>query len=73
MLYFTKAICSTPFPSLLSTGCQWALPKDLPPESTVHDYFSLWRSDRTLLLIAGSLATSNAMPAPSAHGDFSQL
>ena len=24
---------------ILSTGCQWrALPKDLPPRSTVHDY-----------------------------------
>ncbi len=31
---------------LLSTGCQWdALPKDLPPKTTVYDYFSLWRSD----------------------------
>lgn len=28
---------------ILSTGCQWrALPKDLPPRSTVHDYFDLW-------------------------------
>src|ERR1700752_3370203 len=27
---------------VLSTGCQWgALPKDLPPKSTVHDYFLL--------------------------------
>ena len=27
---------------LLSTGCQWdALPKDLPPKSTVYEYFSL--------------------------------
>ena len=34
---------------LLSTGCQWrALPKDLPPRSTVHDYFSLWNWDGTL-------------------------
>jgi transposase len=34
---------------LLSTGCQWrALPKDLPPRSTVHDYFDLWRWDGTL-------------------------
>jgi transposase len=24
---------------VLATGCQWrALPKDLPPKSTVHDY-----------------------------------
>src|SRR5215813_12599490 len=28
---------------VLSTGCQWrALPKDLPPKSTVHDYLILW-------------------------------
>jgi transposase len=28
---------------VLSTGCQWqALPKDLPPRSTVWDYFSQW-------------------------------
>src|SRR4051812_40395544 len=34
---------------LLSTGCQWrALPKDLPPRSTVHDYFKLWEWDGTL-------------------------
>ena len=34
---------------ILSTGCQWrALPKDLPPRSTVHDYFSLWNWDGTL-------------------------
>jgi len=27
---------------VLSTGCQWrAIPKDLPPRSTVHDYFDL--------------------------------
>ncbi len=34
---------------LLSTGCQWnALPKDLPPKSTVYDYFDLWQWDGTL-------------------------
>ena len=28
---------------ILSTGCQWrAIPKDLPPRSTLHDYFDLW-------------------------------
>ena len=31
---------------ILSTGCQWrALPKDLPPRSTVHDYLGLWNWD----------------------------
>ena len=34
---------------VLSTGCQWqALPKDLPPKSTVWDYLSLWEWDGTL-------------------------
>jgi transposase len=34
---------------ILSTGCQWsALPKDLPPKSTVHDYMRRWDEDRTL-------------------------
>jgi transposase len=34
---------------VLSTGCQWmALPKDLPPKSTAHSYFSLWDWDGTL-------------------------
>src|SRR5436853_6035030 len=29
---------------VLSTGCQWrAIPKDLPPRSTVYDYFCLWQ------------------------------
>ena len=34
---------------VLSTGCQWrAIPKDLPPRSTVHGYLDLWDYDRTL-------------------------
>lgn len=34
---------------ILSTGCQWAaLPKDLPPRSTVNDYFLRWDHDGTL-------------------------
>ena len=34
---------------VLSTGCQWrAIPKDLPPRSTVHGYFELWEWDGTL-------------------------
>lgn len=34
---------------ILSTGCQWAaLPKDLPPRSTVNDYFRRWDWDGTL-------------------------
>jgi transposase len=34
---------------ILSTGCQWAaLPKDLPPRSTVNDDFRRWQWDGTL-------------------------
>ena len=34
---------------VLGTGCQWrALPKDLPPRSTVHDDFVRWQCDGTL-------------------------
>src|SRR3954449_3671529 len=34
---------------ILSTGCQWAaIPKDLPPRSTLHDYFDRWDDDGTL-------------------------
>ena len=34
---------------ILSTGCQWrAIPKDLPPRSTVNRYFSLWTYEGTL-------------------------
>ena len=41
---------------VLSTGCQWqALPKDLPPKSTVHHYFMLWDWDGTLERIHHSL------------------
>ena len=34
---------------VLSTGCQWAaVPKDLPPRSTVNHYFCRWDHDGTL-------------------------
>jgi transposase len=34
---------------VLSTGCQWRyVPKDLPPKSTLFDYFDLWSYDGTL-------------------------
>ena len=41
---------------ILSTGCQWAqLPKDLPPRSTVNDYFKRWEHDGTLTRIHHAL------------------
>ena len=34
---------------VLGTGCQWrAIPKDLPPRSTLHGYFLRWEWDGTL-------------------------
>ena len=34
---------------ILGTGCQWrAIPKDLPPRSTLHKYFQRWEWDGTL-------------------------
>jgi len=57
---------------VLWTGCQWkALPKDLPPRSTVHDYFDLWAWDGTLNRIHHALYVqcrelANREPSPSA-------
>ena len=34
---------------VLSTGCQWRyVPKDLPPKSTLFDYFDFWNYGGTL-------------------------
>ena len=41
---------------ILSTGCQWAaLPKDLPPRSTVNAYLLRWHDDGTLDCIHNAL------------------
>ena len=41
---------------VLSTGCQWqALPKDLPPKSTVWGYFSRWEWEGTMARIHDAL------------------
>jgi transposase len=41
---------------ILSTGCQWrAIPKDLPPRSTLHRYFCRWEWDDTLARIHHAL------------------
>jgi transposase len=41
---------------VLSTGCQWRyIPKDLPPRSTVHEYFQRWQYDGTLRKIHRAL------------------
>ena len=54
---------------VLSTGCQWrAIPKDLPPRSTVHDYFDLWAwTARSIASITRSMynvvSSANRTPA----------
>ena len=41
---------------VLSTGCQWrAVPKDLPPRSTLYDYLDRWSRDGTLDRIHNAL------------------
>ena len=41
---------------VLSTGCQWtAIPKDLPPRTTLNDYFRRWDYDGTLVRIHRAL------------------
>ena len=41
---------------VLSTGCQWrAIPKDVPPRSTIFPYFGLWEADGTLRRIHRAL------------------
>src|SRR2546423_11322273 len=49
---------------VLWTGCQWqALPKDLPPKSTVWAYFDLWTWDGTLERIHHALYVAVREPA----------
>ena len=55
---------------MLNTGCQWrAIPKDLPPRSTVYDYFDLWDWDRTLDRIHEALYVKCREKAPRRAGD----
>jgi transposase len=41
---------------VLSHGCQWtAIPKDLPPRTTLNEYFRRWNYDGTLVRIHQTL------------------
>jgi transposase len=47
---------------ILSTGCQWAaLPKDLPPRSTVNDYMRRWDAPFQRRAIPGGVAATSAV------------
>ncbi len=47
---------------VLWTGCQWkALPKDLPPRSTVWEYLDLWQWDGRLCHVNRSEVTKIQM------------
>ncbi len=60
------------------SGCQWdMLPHDLPPRSTVYDYFALWREDGTWQRIMDALRRGvrqalGREPSPSAASIDSQ-
>jgi putative transposase len=62
------------------SGCQWdMLPHDLPPKSTVYEYFSAWRNDGTWQLILDVLRegyrevhAKSEEPTPSAGSIDSQ-
>ncbi len=66
--------------SLNRTGCQWdMLPHDLPPKSTVYEYFAAWRDDGTwrqildhLRGVYRELAAPSEEPTPSAASIDSQ-
>jgi len=57
---------------VLSTACQWrAIPKDLPPRSTVHGYLQRWDYDGTLMNIHDVLYVAcrelaERVPSPTA-------
>ena len=60
------------------SGCQWdMLPHDLPPRSTVYDYFARWRDDGTWQRIMDALRrdvrrADGREPSPSAASIDSQ-
>lgn len=45
---------------VVHTGCQWRmLPKEFPPRSTVHYYFSQWRDDGTWIELNAALVAQD--------------
>ena len=67
---------------VLRAGIPWRLiPKDLPPKSTVFDYFSRWRDagvlqtiNHHLVMAAVCIETRQAIhPVPSRHKEHTRL
>jgi len=60
------------------SGCQWdMLPHDLPPKSTVYDYFAQWRDDGTWQALTDAVrrkvrVAAGKEPSPSAGSIDSQ-
>jgi putative transposase len=49
-------------------GCTWAaLPHDLPPKSTVYDYFARWRDDGTWQRLLDTLRAEVRRQTPALH------
>jgi transposase len=58
---------------ILSTGCRWrAIPKDLPPRSTLFDYLALWSGDGTLERINRTLYVEWSEQGGSVQAPFDQ-
>ena len=56
---------------VLNTGCQWrAVPKDMPPRSTLHDYFDRWNWDGTLDAIHDALYAIARQLAAGIRADY---
>src|SRR3954449_11239281 len=54
---------------ILSTGCQWAaIPKDLPPRSTLHDSCTTTSTDGTTTARSGAFTTRSMWHAGSWRG-----
>jgi transposase len=48
---------------VLSSGCQWtSVPQDLPPRTTLNDYFRRWCHDGTLVRIHQALSGIHHVP-----------
>ena len=50
---------------LKRSGCPWdMIPHDLPPKSTVYNYFAQWRHDGTWQQVMGALGSRAGSPRP---------